>query len=43
VSALEAAVADYLALRTGLGHDLADAARLLPRFAAWMEQAGSPR
>jgi hypothetical protein len=39
VSALEAAVADYLALRTGLGHDLADAAR----FAAWMEQAGSPR
>jgi integrase/recombinase XerD len=40
VSALDAAVADYLALRNGLGHDLADAARLLPRFAAWMEQTG---
>ena len=40
MSALEAAVAGYLALRNGLGHDLADAARLLPRFAAWMEQTG---
>jgi integrase len=40
MNALDAAVADYVALRNGLGHQLADAARLLPRFAAWLEQTG---
>ncbi len=40
MNGLHTAVADYLALRNGLGHDLADAARLLPRFAAWMQQTG---
>jgi integrase/recombinase XerD len=40
MSALDAAAADYLKLRNGLGHELADAARLLPRFVAWMNQTG---
>ena len=37
MSALSKALADYLALRNSLGHELADAARLLPRFVAWMD------
>lgn len=37
---MRAALSDYLALRNGLGHELADAARLLPRFVAWMESTG---
>lgn len=40
MTALSDAVADYLALRNSLGHKLADAARLLPRFAAWMDSTG---
>jgi integrase len=42
MSALGVAVGDYLALRNRLGHDLDDAARLLPRFASWLEQTGQP-
>ena len=37
MSALADALGDYLALRNRLGHQLADAARLLPRFVAWMD------
>lgn len=33
--------AQYLALRRGLGHELADAGRLLPRFVASLERAGA--
>jgi integrase len=40
MSALDEALVDYLKLRNGLGHELADAARLLPRFVAWMNQTG---
>lgn len=40
MSTLSIAMEDYLALRNGLGHDLADAARLLPRFVAWMDDTG---
>jgi integrase len=40
VSALSVALKEYLALRNGLGHDLADAARLLPRFVVWMDETG---
>jgi integrase/recombinase XerD len=40
VSALSTTLNDYLALRRGLGHQLADAARLLPRFVAWMDATG---
>ena len=40
MTGLRAALADYLALRNRLGHELADAARLLPRFVDWMEHAG---
>jgi integrase/recombinase XerD len=40
MSTLRAAAQDYLALRNGLGHQLADAARLLPRFVAWMDENG---
>jgi integrase len=38
---LEQAARDYLALRRALGHDLADAARLLPRFIAYLERTGA--
>lgn len=38
MTALDAAAADYLKLRNGLGHELADVARLLPRFVAWMDK-----
>jgi integrase len=31
---------EYLRLRRALGHDLADAARLLPRFVAYLDTAG---
>jgi integrase/recombinase XerD len=37
MSALSVTLNDYLALRRGLGHQLADAARLLPHFVAWMD------
>lgn len=42
MSALGDALADYLVLRNRLGHQLADAARLLPRFVAWMNATGQP-
>lgn len=35
--------ADYLSLRRALGHDLADAARLLPRFVAYLDAVGASR
>jgi integrase/recombinase XerD len=38
VSPLEQAMRDYLTLRQGLGHQMADAARLLPSFVAFLEQ-----
>ena len=34
---------DYLRLRRALGHDLADAARLLPRFVAHLDAVGASR
>jgi integrase/recombinase XerD len=37
---LPAALVDYLALRNKLGHELAEAARLLPGFVAWMQATG---
>lgn len=37
---LPAALITYLALRNKLGHELADAARLLPRFVTWMQATG---
>lgn len=40
MNSLSQALDDYLSLRHRLGHELADAARLLPRFVSWMEQAG---
>jgi integrase len=42
MSALSEAAADYLRLRRGLGHDLAEAHRLLPRFVAYLESLGAP-
>jgi integrase len=42
MSGLRSALADYLVLRNSLGHELADAARLLPRFVTWMEHTGQP-
>lgn len=42
MSALTQAAADYLRLRQGLGHDLADAQRLLPRFVAYLDTIGAP-
>jgi len=41
VSALNQAAVDYLALRRRLGHDLADAHRLLPRFVAYLDEMGA--
>jgi integrase/recombinase XerD len=38
MSALDQAAEQYLALRRSLGHQLADAGRLLPRFVAYLEQ-----
>lgn len=39
--ALADIAADYLALRRRLGHDLADAHRLLPRFVAYLDDIGA--
>jgi integrase/recombinase XerD len=41
VSALAQAAEDYLRLRNSLGHDLAEAHRLLPRFAAYLDSVGA--
>lgn len=41
MTALAEAAADYLALRRRLGHDLADAHRLLPRFVAYLDDIGA--
>jgi integrase/recombinase XerD len=38
VTPLGQALSDYLALRQGLGHQMADAARLLPPFVEFLEQ-----
>lgn len=40
MSALEQALADYLRLRRSLGHELAEAARLLPGFVAYLDAHG---
>jgi integrase/recombinase XerD len=42
VSALKQALADYLQLRRSLGHELAEAARLLPGFVGYLDAHGSP-
>lgn len=42
MSALSEAAEDYLRLRRCLGHDLADAHRLLPRFVAYLDAIGAP-
>jgi integrase/recombinase XerD len=42
MSALSTAAEDYLALRRSLGHDLAEAHRLLPRFVAYLDAIGAP-
>lgn len=41
MSALQQALADYLRLRRSLGHELAEAARLLPGFIAYLEERGA--
>ncbi|MGH9224863.1 MAG: tyrosine-type recombinase/integrase [Acidimicrobiales bacterium] len=41
MSALAGAAEDYLRLRRSLGHDLAEARRLLPRFVAYLDAAGA--
>ncbi len=41
MSPLAEMAADYLRLRRALGHDLADAGRLLPHFVAYMETIGA--
>ncbi len=41
MSGLEQALADYLQLRRSLGHELAEAARLLPGFVAYLDAHGS--
>lgn len=40
MTALAEALSDYLTLRNRLGHKLADSARVLPRFVAWMDASG---
>lgn len=42
MSALEQALADYLQLRRSLGHELSEAARLLPGFVANLDAQGLP-
>ncbi len=42
MSALSDRADDYLRLRRCLGHDLAEAHRLLPRFVAYLDAAGVP-
>ena len=41
MTALTVAATEYLALRRRLGHDLADAHRLLPRFVAYLDDIGA--
>jgi integrase len=41
MSAFAQHAGEYLRLRRALGHELADAARLLPRFVAYLDQAGA--
>ncbi len=41
MSDLSQAATDYLLLRGALGHKLADAARLLPRFVAYLDEIGA--
>jgi integrase len=41
VSAFAQQVEEYLRLRRALGHELADAARLLPRFVAYLDSVGA--
>jgi integrase len=41
MSALSQAADDYLQLRRSLGHDLAEAHRLLPRFVAYLDSIGA--
>lgn len=41
MSALSGAAEEYLRLRRSLGHDLADAHRLLPRFVAYLDSIGA--
>jgi len=41
MSALSASAEQYLRLRRSLGHDLADAHRLLPRFVAYLDDIGA--
>jgi hypothetical protein len=40
VTRLEQALADYLQLRRSLGHQLADAGRLLPGFVGFLDDRG---
>jgi len=42
VSPLEQALTDYLRLRHSLGHELAEAAWLLPGFVAYLDAHGCP-
>jgi len=42
VSALEQALADYLQLRHSLGHEMAEAGRLLPGLVAYLDARGLP-
>jgi integrase len=42
VSALEQALADYLRLRHSLGHEMAEAGRLLPGLVAYLDARGLP-
>lgn len=42
MSPLEQALSDYLRLRQGLGHQMADAARLLPSLVAFLQQHELP-
>jgi integrase len=42
VSALEQALADYLQLRHSLGHEMAEAGRLLPGLVAYLDACGLP-
>lgn len=42
MSALSEAAEEYLRLRRSLGHDLAEAHRLLPRFVAYLDDIGAP-
>lgn len=41
MTTLSQAAENYLALRRSLGHDLADAHRLLPRFVAYLDRIGA--